>query len=824
MLTVSCLSLQIANYVKVSDALETFDVEERALHSLEGAHPGRVRVVHGTVKCIDADAHVAHLDDGGTIPFDKICLCCGAIPRVLVDHPCVVGLRDTESITALADRLLTARRVLVLGNGGIALGLVHEIRSCPVVWAVKDAYIGSTFFDASASHFLLSLPQGPHSEREDGAADAGEHHGVVPPAAMEEPGFHMKPIVPLHSGSSGSTRTAADSASGASGVAADDAVALSGAVNFSHSPTASTSMIDATMATSAAAEAQHHRAAASVAAKPAASEDDAIASVPAAAAAAAAAARKDISAYVPLPPRVRTDKTARKRAREGAAAQADAADSDSDRTGVADQPMEHATAATAATATATAVLPALPAVALPLHVPAASTSSRHYGSSLGPSWLCTLRDIESRRSRRSRRAEVTHSEGRDASAGTSESASSADVKAGVSLMTGVEVVALRGVGAGAVGVLADSLWHAVLDSSGGVEPLPLSPQPRTTDTDDILTHSGRLSSSPWPLYVLFSNGCVVGCDVLVSATGITPATHMLPWPQSQAQERPLPGTPQFLRHSDGGLLVNDSMQCSGSPDVYAAGDAASVLWPRARVLQDNVQRTGSTDPLHPAARFPLWFQMRLWNQARTQGAYAARCMAEARDPLELEGGGFTFELFAHMFRFCGLKVVLLGAYNGQGLGEAYERALREQLVRVQAGATDGGATAGASAAAAAVTTSTSLAGGTAPGGTDLVRGTGPVSVQLRITPGAEYVKIVTLHGRVVGALLIGDTDLEETFENLILNRLDMRTQKEGRKKRKRASGAGGVDTAGGSGSSSGTSTGPLMDLLDPDVDLEDYFD
>ena len=36
----------------------------------------------------------------------------------------------------------------------------------------------------------------------------------------------------------------------------------------------------------------------------------------------------------------------------------------------------------------------------------------------------------------------------------------------------------------------------------------------------------------------------------------------------------------FLRHSDGGLLVNPLMQCTGGRgSVYAAGDAAAVLWP-----------------------------------------------------------------------------------------------------------------------------------------------------------------------------------------------------------------------------------------------------
>lgn len=43
-----------------------------------------------------------------------------------------------------------------------------------------------------------------------------------------------------------------------------------------------------------------------------------------------------------------------------------------------------------------------------------------------------------------------------------------------------------------------------------------------------------------------------------------------------------------------------------------------------------------------------------------------------------------------------------------------------------------------------------------------------------------------------GAILIGETDLEETFENLILNQIDLSSFGEG--------------------------------LLDPNVDIEDFFD
>lgn len=61
-----------------------------------------------------------------------------------------------------------------------------------------------------------------------------------------------------------------------------------------------------------------------------------------------------------------------------------------------------------------------------------------------------------------------------------------------------------------------------------------------------------------------------------------------------------------------------------------------------------------------------------------------------------------------------------------------------------------------------------------------------------IFQGVEYVKTVMRDGRMQGAILIGETDLEETFENLILNQTDLSRYGE--------------------------------ELLDPNIDIEDYFD
>jgi NAD(P)H-nitrite reductase large subunit len=118
------------------------------------------------------------------------------------------------------------------------------------------------------------------------------------------------------------------------------------------------------------------------------------------------------------------------------------------------------------------------------------------------------------------------------------------------------------------------------------------------------------------------------------------------------------------------------------------------------------------------------------------GAYAAKCMISNGTGEEITMD-FCFELFTHVTKFFGYKVVLLGKFNAQGLGNDYE-------------------------------------------------------LLVRCTPGLEYVKVVLQNGRMQGAILIGETDLEETFENLILNQMDLSRYGES--------------------------------LLDPNIDIEDYFD
>lgn len=206
----------------------------------------------------------------------------------------------------------------------------------------------------------------------------------------------------------------------------------------------------------------------------------------------------------------------------------------------------------------------------------------------------------------------------------------------------------------------------------------------------------------WPVYVELSNGKIYGCDLVVSATGVSPNSRIF-----------LDGNQDLIISEDGGFQVDWKMETS-VPDVFAAGDVCTANWPRA----------------------PHWFQMKLWTQARQMGLYAAKSMQASLTQEEILQD-FCFELFSHVTQFFGYKVILLGLFNGQTLDGNYE-------------------------------------------------------ILMRVTKGEEYIKLVLKEGRMQGAILIGETDLEEMCENLILNQLDL------------------------------TPFGD--DLLNPNIDIDDYFD
>ena len=736
----------VANYLKISDVLESFDLEELPLAALAAARPN-VKPVRGVATAVDAAARVVRLADGRALPYDRLCVAAGAVPRSVAACPLVVTLRDMLSMEQLAARLAGARRVVVLGNGGIALGLVHELRGCELVWAVRDGFIGGTFLDASASAFFLAehaarlvlVPQPPPAE----AAPA--------PAASAAHAFHEDGCC----GGGG----------GGGGVA--------GASFNYHDDRPHPQLL-------AAACSDDER-----------DDDDG----------------ELIPTYAPLPQRARRRPARRQppAAAPGAAPPPPPPPPPPALCG-GEQQQEPGGGVLLPSASADSAPPASAAAAAPAPAPAAA-----FGSSLGPGWVAALQ-------------QHLLDGGGSASSGGTSAGGDARVGGGARVLveTACELAALRGSGpADVVGAaLADGAWHTVpeLQRMGAPPPLAGDRPARPPGQQAVGGSSCGCSCAPpcgFPLHVRLTNGHEYGCDFVVSATGVVPVGAEGAAGAGGALAL-LPAGAFARSPADGGLIVNSRMQTTGSPDVFAAGDAASVTWP-----QRLVRRTaaGALPLADPGVCVPLWFQMRLWNQARQQGVLAARWMCGSVDPLEAEDGGLAFELFAHATRLLGRPVALLGLFNGQGLGPAYETALRAQVV-VSAdglqrapgagGSGGGGRRAGRPPGAAATVLSASHLDHAAPpaegGGSAEGSGCSAVQVQLRVTPGVEYVKLVLLHSRIVGALLIGDTGLGETMENLILNRIPVTG----------ATGGGGGGGGGG---------GPqLLDLLHPDVDIEDYFD
>jgi hypothetical protein len=141
--------------MKITNNLEEVSVFERRSEFFRIDNPN-ISVINAAIQSVDTAGHSLKLDDGRSVIYDKMCLCTGASPNLLVSNIArVVGLRDVETVEALGRKLGMARRVVVVGNGGIALELVHALAGMNIVWIVRDNYLGHSFFDASASAFIM---------------------------------------------------------------------------------------------------------------------------------------------------------------------------------------------------------------------------------------------------------------------------------------------------------------------------------------------------------------------------------------------------------------------------------------------------------------------------------------------------------------------------------------------------------------------------------------------------------------------------------------------------------------------------------------------
>ncbi|XP_077565831.1 pyridine nucleotide-disulfide oxidoreductase domain-containing protein 1 [Stigmatopora nigra] len=144
----------VTNYKQVAKVLEEFDVEEQPASVLEEKY-SNLTVIHSPVKRLHTQSHLVETEDGHIYGYELLCICSGARPKLLShDKPYILGIRDTDSAQDFQKQLTKAKRIVVIGNGGIALELVYEVEGCQVIWVVKDDAIGNAFFDAGAAKFL----------------------------------------------------------------------------------------------------------------------------------------------------------------------------------------------------------------------------------------------------------------------------------------------------------------------------------------------------------------------------------------------------------------------------------------------------------------------------------------------------------------------------------------------------------------------------------------------------------------------------------------------------------------------------------------------
>ncbi|GAM24205.1 hypothetical protein SAMD00019534_073800, partial [Acytostelium subglobosum LB1] len=164
----------VFNVNKLSRTLEEFDVKECSPSDVFA--DGDIDIVIGTVVQVKSITRIIHISTSSsststnsTLHYDYLCMCTGARPNVIKVNDqlqsYIIGIRDTETVNDLKNRLQGAQRVVIVGNGGIAMELVHEITSCQVIWAIKDEHIGNAFFDMDASEFLT------HSRQIDSAVE-----------------------------------------------------------------------------------------------------------------------------------------------------------------------------------------------------------------------------------------------------------------------------------------------------------------------------------------------------------------------------------------------------------------------------------------------------------------------------------------------------------------------------------------------------------------------------------------------------------------------------------------------------------------------------
>lgn len=156
MITASSLVKNVSNVSFFAKTIVKFDVQETEASTLKHIHPN-LHIVYDSLKCLNSSLKKVETEGGIIINYKMICICTGGVPKLISEsNTCnrILGIRDTESVQEFQKKLKNGRKMIIVGNGGIASEIVYATRGIEKVWVIRDDYISATFIDPGAAEFF----------------------------------------------------------------------------------------------------------------------------------------------------------------------------------------------------------------------------------------------------------------------------------------------------------------------------------------------------------------------------------------------------------------------------------------------------------------------------------------------------------------------------------------------------------------------------------------------------------------------------------------------------------------------------------------------
>lgn len=155
LITASPLIKAVTNVIPLGKTLMQFNVEEKDAVTLTETY-NSLNIIHDSVIKVDIPRKQIETKNGKIINYKMLCLCNGAQPKLVAEHnEFILGIRDTESVLQFAQKIKDSRRIIIVGNGGIATEIVYEVEGIEMIWVIKDKHISATFVDRSWSCRIL---------------------------------------------------------------------------------------------------------------------------------------------------------------------------------------------------------------------------------------------------------------------------------------------------------------------------------------------------------------------------------------------------------------------------------------------------------------------------------------------------------------------------------------------------------------------------------------------------------------------------------------------------------------------------------------------